>query len=389
MTTDATSSGDGRIPFENDHNVYVLGAGFSCHAGLPLMSNFLQVMREAHPWLVQTGRKRSAESIERVLEFRLRAAAASYRINIDVENVEHLFSLASSVDDIRLADAVPVALCTTLDFAHQTHRGEGKPISFSRDGTTAYPPSWREPPGPGEVGPNVIYPGPVAQVMLGRMLGWNAHGTTGRNTVVTFNYDTIVEDGLNGLGVPFDYALGPTDSPDSVRPPAPVPLLKLHGSTNWALNREVQDRVDVCGSLHDIVESDRSPLVIPPTWRKVFPGALASVWSRATEALRTATRIVLVGFSIPETDLHFKYLLASALIENISLRSVTVVAPDTTSPLMVGRLSSLFRDPSIVSRFPMTAETYFGGSTPDPRLGRTTPWRTHPSFDPSPPKAAP
>ena len=38
-------------PVENNHNVYILGAGFSANAGLPMINGFLTRMREVHSWL--------------------------------------------------------------------------------------------------------------------------------------------------------------------------------------------------------------------------------------------------------------------------------------------------------------------------------------------------
>jgi len=54
--------------------VYILGAGFANEAGLPLIKDFMNRMRDAAAWLeAQGGREREQEAIGRVLEFRLRA----------------------------------------------------------------------------------------------------------------------------------------------------------------------------------------------------------------------------------------------------------------------------------------------------------------------------
>ena len=55
-----------------------------------------------------------------MLEFRLRAAAAAHRVPLNVENVEELFSLASASGDEELANAMPLAIAATLDYARQT-----------------------------------------------------------------------------------------------------------------------------------------------------------------------------------------------------------------------------------------------------------------------------
>ncbi len=66
---------------------------------------------------------------------------------------------------------------------------------------------------------------------------------------------------------------------------------------------------------------------MPPTWRKVFGGGLTEVWSKAITTLTEATRIIIIGFSMPSTDVHFKYLLAAGLRGNISLRKLFFINP--------------------------------------------------------------
>lgn len=44
----------------NDHNVYILGAGFSVEAGYPVIKDFMNQMRDAAAWLqVEDGRAES------------------------------------------------------------------------------------------------------------------------------------------------------------------------------------------------------------------------------------------------------------------------------------------------------------------------------------------
>ena len=64
-----------------------------------------------------------------------------------------------------------------------------------------------------------------------------------------------------------------------------------------------------------------------PTWRKEQPPQLADVWDAAVASLNCATRIAIVGYSIPPTDQHFKFLLAAGLWGNISLRNIFFMNP--------------------------------------------------------------
>src|SRR5216683_1265036 len=104
----------------NDNNVYILGAGFSAEAGLPVISSFLPRMRDAVDWLDTYGRVAEREAIERVLDFRHEAAAAGYRINIDLDNIEHLFSLADAKPGTASAEDIRLAIAATIDFTAQT-----------------------------------------------------------------------------------------------------------------------------------------------------------------------------------------------------------------------------------------------------------------------------
>lgn len=189
---------DGDRPNVN-HNVYILGAGFSADAGLPLVNNFLERMADAVEWLYGNKRDHEAESVRSVFDFRLRAAGAAYRAEVNIDNIEELFSLASAGEGESRADEVISAIAATLDFAELTTK----------------------------------------------------------------------------------------------RPTCEVQLKET----------------------------------IPPTWRKIFAEQLVHIWEGAVDALNKATRIIVIGFSMPPTDTHFKYLIAAGLQRNISLRKFLFVNP--------------------------------------------------------------
>src|SRR5712692_11246078 len=68
------------------------------------------------------------------------------------------------------------------------------------------------------------------------------------------------------------------------------------------------------------------PLLIPPSWDKSgYAEIIAPVWKRAVDELKSATRICVVGYSIPETDAFFKYLITMALAGNHQLYKLVVV----------------------------------------------------------------
>jgi SIR2-like domain len=342
----------------NDHNVYLLGAGFAAEAGLPLIKDFMNRMRDAAAWLEeQKGREREIRAIANVLDFRLRAAAAAYRVPLDVENVEDLFSLASASARGALAEDMALAIAATLDFAHDDHakRETARPREYKfyqvgvLDSSRWTKPGNWEPPlrqiedslKSGQI-KGEWYSCPPYEFYGGIMGGYfNPSAGDRRDTIITFNYDRTVETALRALNVvPYSYGLsgervafqeGNTEIvSEQLAEEATIRVLKLHGSVNWAIPGD--QKLTVYGSYNDIRERALIPALAAPTWRKDFDGQLSDVWEIAVRSLQTATRIVIIGYSIPQTDLHFKYLLGAGLQENISLRKVLFVNPDLAQP---------------------------------------------------------
>jgi hypothetical protein len=102
----------------NNHKiVYILGAGASVDAGMPVVASFLHRMRDSLEWLEQEKRQREVTAIGEVLKFRHEIAAAAYRVKVDPENIEELFSLAAAAQDPSLMENVNIAIAATLDYS--------------------------------------------------------------------------------------------------------------------------------------------------------------------------------------------------------------------------------------------------------------------------------
>ena len=84
-----------KVSFYTDHNAYILGAGFSQEAGYPLISNFMEKMREATQWLEENHYE--TKELNTVLELQKDAAKVAH-VNFDPENIEDLFSLFAATD---------------------------------------------------------------------------------------------------------------------------------------------------------------------------------------------------------------------------------------------------------------------------------------------------
>ncbi|MSQ50987.1 MAG: hypothetical protein EXR28_03760 [Betaproteobacteria bacterium] len=319
----------------NDNNAYILGAGFSAEAGLPVISSFLTRMRDAVDWLDKAGRVAEREAIERVLDFRHESAAAGYRINIDLDNIEHLFSLADAKPGTTSSDDIRLAIAATIDFAAQMGRVPIGRLRVSQANGWPCTASWRSSavrwndggdPGFSDVESSIYdY---YAATLSGLT---SAKRESGKNTVITLNYDVVVEEALRRLDVPISYQLGGDgvefDSAAGIDESAAdgLQILKLHGSVNWA--QKPDGSVLVCRDYEHVRTLTLAPLLVPPTWQKIAADALLRVWDAAVRAIARATRIVLIGFSIPPADQHFKYLLSVGLKDNSSLRLIQIIDP--------------------------------------------------------------
>jgi len=425
----------------NDRNVYILGAGFSAEAGLPLIKDFMNRMRDAAAWLTEQGeREREVKAIERVLAFRLRAAAAAYRVPLDIENVEELFSLASASARQGLGEDMALAIAATLDFSRTTvprleeHQYFNLGVLNVPDWTK--PPNWRPPIANIQQGVESEqlkghwFGCPPYEFYLGAMCSYfNKGGSDRSDTIITFNYDTVVEDALEALEIAFSYGadeyIGWT-TPEALRRAQRGPsicVLKLHGSVNWCdgarhwagtesklaevphgivtrMNRKIVAFPDYAS----LRKQGHIPLLVAPTWQKALAEHLSAIWDDSVAALRTATRVIILGYSIPPTDQHFRYLLAAGLQDNISLRKIFFVNPalgkEEIKTQLQDRLMGLFRrehfERGIIEPVPTDIRDFLGGprnigeGSYRVRFGRalnppgytwgTAPWTFYPPF---------
>ena len=109
----------------------------------------------------------------------------------------------------------------------------------------------------------------------------------------TFGKSNIVNENINHYFV--------KNSPNSYFPPneifqdndTAIKFIKLHGSINWK------------------TANGNKTFIVPPTWNKSDP-QIRKLWDIAYKEIMTAKRIVVLGYSFPETDIYVKSLLALA-----------------------------------------------------------------------------
>jgi len=145
------------------------------------------------------------------------------------------------------------------------------------------------------------------------------------DTVLTFNWDTLLEHALEKNNIPLNRNSGYWYLP--IKPKARVTILKPHGSINWFDRNQMPIRRQlslVLGkniSVYRDIGSSRNnvmPYIIPPTINKVFETKeIMKIWKGVYRSLCRADEVFVIGYSFPLEDLHARFVFRTALRTNI------------------------------------------------------------------------
>lgn len=326
-----------------DHNVYILGAGFSKDAGAPLVHDFLDKARELFDDPDSELDAGERELFEQVFKFKHEVAKAREKFRIDLDNIEQLFGLVEmsqrlGSDPPAPREATVYLIAKTLELAVATSTSR-RPVArmslASGYNTQESFINYVRPQVGGGVFETDIYT--HFALMVSGKYDDQTKLASRSSTVITFNYDLVLDDALARAGAKPSYELAAAIFDERNDNERVVPLLKLHGSTNWAICE--------CGQIHvlsrkatadpvmfrskDCTKCGKTGLrllLVPPSWDKSeYSKVMQPVWKCAVEAIKTATRICVIGYSMPEADAFFKFLLALGLAENDRLYKLIVV----------------------------------------------------------------
>lgn len=155
----------------------------------------------------------------------------------------------------------------------------------------------------------------------------------------------------------------PGMAPSSIQLRGKIMFLKLHGSLNWSM-------CDKCGIIghspealvgfygdQTIIEQYKNlncprcqgkmskPLIIPPIRVKNI-GVLMRLWERAEKALQYASRVYIIGYSLPCYDEDAKRLLNSGLNKGNSKR--VLIINKRINNNLISNYKSIFEDPIFI-----------------------------------------
>lgn len=322
-----------------DRNVYILGAGFSAAAGMPLMQDFMSSMRDlqASPTLDGASRK-GVYAIDRLLKKRAALAKARDKVKLDLDNIEQLLGLIDAQAVIegyqgltQIQSDIRKAISCILDpqrirsvLMRFQVRPEFHRILSNLGLIDIHHDRYNSSENHVEINPYHLF----AAIITGQLD--EQYDRQASDIVISFNYDLVLEESLRKFEwyaqyFPQTTATDPQHRQRFEHKDRHTPLLKLHGSINWGMNK---DGIYIENPMKLIDKDVLYPVITPPTWNKsIFFSEFSELWAAALRAIAEATRIFIIGYSFPEADQHFKYFLAAGLAENTTLRSLVIINP--------------------------------------------------------------
>jgi len=140
------------------------------------------------------------------------------------------------------------------------------------------------------------------------------------DTIISFNYDMVIETVLQKLEINCDYAISAKPIENS------VPLMKIHGSVNWtyctkckrfvfypdyAVVKVIENKLKCLRCTLKKLE----PIIIPPILYKdtfykhpIYEKIIRTLWGFASDELSMANKVVFIGFSMSNTDAYAQEL---------------------------------------------------------------------------------
>lgn len=330
-------------------NVFIFGAGASKDAGVPLMNDFIKEGLALKNKKISRAEKIDFDRVDQAITSLYNSLYS--KINIELINIEDVFGL---IEMGKILNKFPG--CTNATEIEELRKSIIKFIVVTIEQKNLF--NYKK----GEIASTAKIYDQFADKILRNMYRNNISFS-----VITFNYDISLDHSLSFHGLPHTYCFLSKNKIKLIKPhyteKNKIKLIKLHGSINWGICSKCKQitpidftrfnthpclgpepspnlipiRIgskignffhsngDGCrGKLKDI------PLLIPPTWNKTdYHSHVKIIWKYAVQELSEAENIFIIGYSMPETDLFFKYLLGLGTINPVKrLKKLWIFNPD-------------------------------------------------------------
>jgi hypothetical protein len=316
--------------------VFILGAGASKEAGAPVMADFLDKADE----LRREGNLGDyKEDFDCVFNAISALQVVHSKADLDLDNIESVFAAFEMGKLINRLGEMKGDTIDKLLFSIK------RLIYITLEKTTLFP-----------VKNTQVYPNDSYDKFVKLLLKLGSDGKLNRTSIITFNYDLSLDYALYFNRIPAYYGINEEQKPGYMQ------LLKLHGSLNWVRCPKCEEiipwnledyfkkfswnrallidipSVMLCVASHlehfdnEHCKGEKiipEPVIVFPTWNKIeHQHGIAKVWSRAALELSNAENIFISGYSLPESDLFFRYLFALGSVGPNKIKRFWVFDPD-------------------------------------------------------------
>ena len=331
--------------------VFILGAGFSFDASIPLLANFIERMI-----LIDAGRDNEVGKLEvndaalfaKALDIRGSMDGYHGRISFDDRNIEDILSmLAFNVmgggnRGKANLDAFTKAISRTIELTCSVkHPGppdkRSAQFSIVEDGPAIYRNFWlglfkayeqgMQLPSLVTFNYDLVLERSLFQVLIGTNYSTNGERCPFGNFKLNYAYKNAPDfigliEPCSYMGRNFETIYGTVVRPESreLNIDLNIDLLKLHGSLNFTAPRSKELITNPCKAVVD-------PYILPPISNKTASRAGETMWQQALGKLRNAKNVVFVGYSLPVTDSYMQFFIKAALGPNRGLEKIVVVDP--------------------------------------------------------------
>ena len=304
--------------------IFILGAGASAHANVPVTKNFWGKAID-----LIDGNQIDEEDLEyfnMIRSFvmdRIRLVPSNF--NFDIGNIETIFSL------IEMAKLTNKFLDLPSKEIEKLHIAIKKFIVRTIEKTSHF-----------EVNQGGHITSPRTYQIFYEYFIEGINNNENKFCVISFNYDLALDFVIEYHGGPelINYCL-PEQSRSNHDA---IKLLKLHGSINWATCANencnnirvisIRDDIGIKGNPVRPIEASKImktlkcecgdklndlPLIVPPTWNKTGSYNIENVWHQTVKELSEAKNIFIIGYSMPPADIFFQYLLALGTLDIANL----------------------------------------------------------------------
>lgn len=341
-------------------NVIIFGAGASVDAGIPLLNNFVDTM-----WGYAV-RGKTPNGVISADDRKLLEQADAIRVGLERYNSRANFNMRNLEDVLSLLSFESLAGGEALEKYQTWVRAITRTVELSTSHTFSQ--ASQE---------NLNYRKTIYHEFWNSILG--ANSSSHPPALISFNYDLVLERTLwdffhyllnnnsnfrpqkdsckiNYFLKPYNFTIktqlceylvkeGPPRQQVNIRHQGfkpsiefnsndkadfEIPYLKLHGSLNWCSRTTPKQDENISDELRPAnapIQAAETPLILPPVFNKMNSGNVNSVWQNGLEILREAKHIILVGYSLPKTDIYMQYFLKAAVGPNSNLQKIIVFDP--------------------------------------------------------------